>query len=35
MSHWQHRHLIQKNRNHVVVLVPEGLLPQALSHAPR
>lgn len=35
MSDWQHRHLIQKNRNHVVVLVPEGLLPQAPSHAPR
>ena len=26
MSRWQDRHLISKNRNHVVVRVPEGLL---------
>lgn len=35
MSHWQHRHLIEKNRNHVIVRVPEGLLPQGPSHASR
>jgi CRP-like cAMP-binding protein len=31
MSRWQNRHLIEKNRNHVVVRVPEGLLQPAAA----
>jgi CRP-like cAMP-binding protein len=35
MSRWQKRHLIAKNRNHVAVLVPEGLLARAQERAAR
>lgn len=30
MSRWRSRHLIQKNRNHVVLVAPEGLVPKSL-----
>jgi CRP-like cAMP-binding protein len=30
MARWQKRHVIEKNRNHVVLIAPEGIIPRTL-----